>query len=156
MKQTIIACITAMSLLGGAGAAAAAGTQSPSLSFAQAKQIEAKAETIISGHNLGGVVVIVDASGRLITLDRLDGALLANIELAQRKAHTAVAFGVPTQDWVDKLAKGNTSILGNPEIIPLPGGMPIKIDGTLVGAIGVATPQGAVDAEAASGAVAGL
>jgi uncharacterized protein GlcG (DUF336 family) len=156
MKQTIIAGITAVSLLGGVSAATAADTQSPFLSFAQAEQIAAKAEAVITGHKLGGVVVIVDASGRLIMLHKLDGALLANIELAQKKAYTAVAFGMPTEEWIDRLSKGNYTVLGNPEVTPLPGGMPIKINGTLVGAIGVATPQGPIDTEAAGKAVAGL
>ncbi|MCA0425277.1 MAG: heme-binding protein [Proteobacteria bacterium] len=126
------------------------------LTFAQAKSIQARAEAIIASHKIGGVVTIVDASGQTISLHRLDGATVANSRLAPMKAHTAVAFGQPTDAWGDKLAQGNMSILGNPEILPLPGGLPIKINGTLVGAIGVSTPVGAVDLEAAKGAVDGF
>jgi glc operon protein GlcG len=86
----------------------------------------------------------------------LDGALLANLELAQMKANTVAALDAPRQEWVDKLAQASTGILSNPEIEPLLGGMPIKHNGVLVGAIGVTTLQGSVDAEAVEGAVAGL
>lgn len=157
MKHMIIALVATGSLLGATLAQeAAAAEQTSALSLAQAKEIQAKAEAVIASHNIGGVVVIVDAAGHLITSDRLDGASLANVELAPKKAFTAVAFGAPTQSWADKLAQGNTAILGNPEIVPLPGGVPIVIDGKVVGAIGVSTPQGPIDAEAANAAVAGL
>lgn len=156
MKGLFLTAVAIGSLVAGTGAYAATTERVPVLTFAQAKDIQAKAEKIIIEHHMGGVVTIVDASGQMITYDRLDGAKLANGALAPKKAHTAVAFGAPTDSWGQKLAQGNTAILGNPEIVPLPGGVPITIDGTVVGAIGVSTPDGNLDLEAAKGAVAGF
>lgn len=156
MKGLFLTAVALGGLIASTGAYAATADRVPVLTFAQAKDIQAKAEKIITEHHMGGVVTVVDASGRMITYDRLDGAKLANGALAPKKAHTAVAFGAPTDSWGQKLAQGNTAILGNPEIVPLPGGIPITIDGTVVGAIGVSTPDGNLDLEAAKGAVAGF
>ena len=157
MKGLFLTAVAFGSLaIAGIAAPAAAGEPAPVLTFAQAKEIQAKAEKIISDHHMGGVVTVVDASGQMITFDRLDGAKLANGALAPKKAHTAVAFGAPTDSWGQKLAQGNTAILGNPEIVPLPGGVPITIGGTLAGAVGVSTPDGNVDLEAAKGAITGF
>lgn len=125
------------------------------LTFAQAKDIQAKAEQLIAKNNLGGSVAVVDASGRLLTFDRMEGATVASISLAQKKAYSAVAFGAPTEAFQQKLAQGDMSVLGNPEVVPLGGGVPIKIDGKVVGALGVSTPKGPVDVTVANGAVAG-
>ena len=128
-------------------------TQISTLNHQQAQQLIGKAEQIIRSHNLGGVVTVVDAAGQTLSYDRLDGATLANSELAPKKAHAAVAFGVPTESFQQKVVAGNVALLGNPAVVPLPGGEPVIIQGVLVGAIGVSTPDGNVDAEAAKGAL---
>lgn len=139
------------------GSAYAENTASDSvLTFNIAKEIKEKAEKIIVNHHIGGAIAVVDASGKLIAFDKLDGATLANGELAGKKAYTAAAFGVSTETFQEKLMKGNMSILGNPEIVPLPGGVPIVINNKVVGAIGVSTPVGSVDLEAAKAAVDGI
>lgn len=139
------------------GSAYAQGVRTaPVLTFEQAKKIQEKAEKVIVSHHVGGAVAIVDAAGKLVTFDKLDGATLANGALAPKKAHAAAAFGASTETFQQKLAQGNMGILGNPEIVPLPGGVPIVIDKQVVGAVGVSTPVGSVDAEAAKAAVDGL
>ncbi|MDF7658885.1 heme-binding protein [Erwiniaceae bacterium L1_54_6] len=126
------------------------------LTHQQAQALVAKAEQIIRSHQIGGVVAVVDPFGQLISFDRLDGATLANSELAPKKAHSAAAFGVPTASFQQKIAAGNIGMLGNPAVVPLPGGEPVKLNGVVVGAIGVSTPDGNVDAEAAKGALSAL
>lgn len=143
--------MTIVALLGSlvCSASYAAETQ-PQLSYKQAKSLAEIAEHVISSHHIGGAISIVDNSGLPIIFERIDGATLANVELAPKKAHSAAAFGVSTTVFQQKIAAGNIGILGNPVVVPLPGGEPIKLNGVLVGAIGISTPDGAVDGEAAS------
>ena len=126
------------------------------LTHHQAQQLVEKAEQIIGSHHIGGAIAVVDPFGQLIAYERLDGATLANSELAPKKAHSAAAFGVPTSSFQQKIAAGNVGMLGNPVVVPLPGGEPVKVNGVVVGAIGVSTPDGNVDAEAAQGALSAL
>lgn len=126
------------------------------LNHQQAQLLVKKAEQIVDSHHIGGAIAVVDPFGQLIAFSRLDGATLANSELAPKKAHSAVAFGVPTSSFQQKIAAGNVGLLGNPAVVPLPGGEPVKLDGRVVGAIGVSTPDGEVDAEAAQGALSAL
>ncbi|QGX92559.1 heme-binding protein [Tatumella sp. TA1] len=131
-------------------------TQQPILTYSQARAVADKAEQVIASHHLGGVVSIVDSAGQTVITERLDGATLANSELAPKKAHSAAAFGVSTASFQQKIAAGNIGLLGNPAVVPLPGGEPLKLNGSLVGAIGVSTPDGQVDSAAASGALTAL
>jgi len=85
------------------------------------------------------VVVIIDWSGSPVYLERMDGTLYAGVDVAIRKAQSAAAFKRSTKDFADLLAQGG---LGNrflrlPHAMPVEGGLPILIDGKIVGAIGV-------------------
>ncbi|EMO6898738.1 GlcG/HbpS family heme-binding protein [Pluralibacter gergoviae] len=148
--KLIPALIAGAALIGTAAHAAEPARQVSVLSHQQAHLLLDKAEQIITGHKIGGVVVVVDAFGQTIAFDRLDGATLANSELAPKKAHAAAAFGAPTASFQKKIAEGN------PVVVPLPGGQPVKVNGVVIGAIGVSTPDGNVDEEAATGALAAL
>jgi uncharacterized protein GlcG (DUF336 family) len=84
-------------------------------------------------------VAILDDGGNLKAFTRMDGAPIPTIEMAQNKAYTAL-FGVPTQDAFN-LIKGDPSLLAgipaHSRIAAWGGGFPIKVNGELVGAIGV-------------------
>jgi len=84
-------------------------------------------------------VAILDDGGNLKAFCRMDGASIPTIEIAQNKAYTAL-FGVPTQDFFDFI-KGDPSLLaGIPTLARVAawgGGLPIKVNGEVVGAIGV-------------------
>jgi len=101
-------------------------------------------------------VAILDDGGNLKAFNRMDGAPILSIEIAQNKAYTAL-FGLPTQDFFNFI-QGNPSLLaGIPQVARVAaygGGLPIKMDGAIVGAIGVSggTVQNDVDcAQAALG-----
>lgn len=150
LLSTVILC---SGLVCAASHAADAVTNVAVLNHQQAQKLVSKAEEAIRAHHVGGAVSVVDSFGQPIIFDRLDGATLANIELAPKKAHAAVAFGQPTSSFQQKISTGNVAVLGNPAVVPLPGGEPIKVNGVVVGAIGVSTPDGKVDAEAAKAAL---
>src|SRR5467141_4602779 len=84
-------------------------------------------------------VAILDDGGNLKAFSRMDGAPVLSIEIAQNKAYTAL-FGVPTQDFFDFI-KGDPSLLaGIPTLARVAawgGGLPIKVNGEVVGAIGL-------------------
>src|SRR6266404_9172487 len=95
-------------------------------------------------------VVILDDGGNLKAFGRMDGASIPTIEIAQNKAYTAL-FGVSTQDFF-KFIQGDPSLLaGMPTLARVAawgGGFPIKVDGEIVGAIGLSgapTVQNDVD-----------
>jgi uncharacterized protein GlcG (DUF336 family) len=102
-------------------------------------------------------VVILDDGGNLKAFGRMDGAPLPTIEMAQNKAYTAL-FGVSTQDFF-KFIQGDPSLLaGVPTLSRMAawgGGFPIKVNGELVGAIGVSgAPAVQNDVDCASAALA--
>lgn len=154
MKKVSCALLVSGLLVGFAAQAAGDGiTRVPVITHDQANELVKKAEETIKSHHIGGAVAVVDAAGQLISFDRLDGSTPANIALAPEKAKTSAYFGQPTEAYQDKVEKGNVLILGNPKILPFAGGIPIKLDGQVVGAIGVSTPDGALDAVAAKAAL---
>src|ERR1700687_1471676 len=103
-------------------------------------------------------VAILDDGGNLKAFSRMDGASIPTIEIAQKKAYTAL-FGVSTQDFFD-FVKGDPSLLaGIPTLARVAawgGGLPIKVNGEVVGAIrlsGAPTVQNDVDCARAALAV---
>jgi uncharacterized protein GlcG (DUF336 family) len=102
-------------------------------------------------------VVILDDGGNLKAFGRMDGASIPTIEIAQNKAYTAL-FGVSTQDFFNFI-KGDPSLLaGIPTLARVAawgGGFPIKVNGDIVGAIGVSgAPAVQNDVDCASAALA--
>src|SRR6267378_6560336 len=84
-------------------------------------------------------VAILDDGGNLKAFRRMDGAAILCIEIAQNKAYTAL-FGVPTQDFFNFIQGDPSLLAGIPTLARVAaygGGFPIKVDGEIVGAIGV-------------------
>ena len=84
-------------------------------------------------------VVILDDGGNLKAFSRMDGASMPTIEIAQKKAYTAL-FGVSTQDFFNFIQGDPSLLAGIPTLARVAawgGGFPIKVDGEVVGAIGV-------------------
>ena len=84
-------------------------------------------------------VVILDDGGNLKAFSRMDGAPILCIEMAQNKAYTAL-FGVSTQDFFDFIQRDPSLLAGIPTLARVAawgGGLPIKVNGQVVGAIGV-------------------
>lgn len=92
----------------------------------------------------GGVIAVVDDGGNLIALERLDGTFTAGANISIGKAKTAVMFKRPTKVFEDIIKNGRTSMVALPDFTPLQGGVPVMIDGQIVGGVGV---SGAVSAQ---------
>ena len=102
-------------------------------------------------------VAILDDGGNLTAFCRMDGAPILCIEMAQNKAYTAL-FGVSTQDFFDFIQRDPSLLVGIPTLARVAawgGGFPIKVDGEIVGAIGVSgAPAVQNDVDCASAALA--
>ena len=87
----------------------------------------------------GGVIAVVDDGGNLMALERLDGTFAAGANISIGKARTAVLFKRPTKAFEDIIKNGRTAMVALPDayFTPLQGGIPITIDGQIVGGVGV-------------------
>jgi uncharacterized protein GlcG (DUF336 family)/quercetin dioxygenase-like cupin family protein len=95
----------------------------------------------------GGVIAVVDEGGNLVALERLDGTFSAGANISVGKAKTAVMFKRPTKFFEDVIKNGRTAMVALPDFTPLQGGVPILIDGELVGGVGVSGAMSAAQDE---------
>ncbi|MBI4909747.1 MAG: heme-binding protein [Acidobacteria bacterium] len=98
-------------------------------------------------NNAGGVVAVVDDGGNLMALNRIDGTFAAGANVAIGKARTAALFQKPTKFFEEVIGKGRTSMVALNDFTPLQGGVPILIDGQIVGAVGVSGANSAAQDE---------
>ena len=109
-----------------------------SLTLDGARQVIVGAKEYARQNNApGGVIAVVDDGGNLIALERLDGTFTAGANISIGKAKTAVMFKRPTKFFEDVIKNGRTSMVALPDFTPLQGGVPIMVDGQIVGAVGV-------------------
>jgi uncharacterized protein GlcG (DUF336 family) len=80
-------------------------------------------------------IVVVDDHGDVIASLRMDGAKAFVYELARRKAVTSADWGSPSKGMQDALAAGRTGLLAMDRVMPLAGGLPVKLGGETIGAI---------------------
>jgi glc operon protein GlcG len=113
------------------------------LAAATAKAREIKVPQCIS---------IVDAGGHLLAFARMDGAFAMSMQTSLMKAKTAASYGQPTGNILAGIDI-KLAIATQGERINLPGGLPVIIDGRVVGAIGVGSGTGEQDREVAKAAV---
>jgi glc operon protein GlcG len=85
----------------------------------------------------GGAIAVVDEGGNLIAVERLDNTFAAGANISIGKARTAVLFKKPTKFFEDVINKGRTAMTTLNDFTPLQGGIPIIVDGQIVGAVGV-------------------
>jgi len=148
-------------------AAAAALLLSPLSAFAQApaapppygvgigleaaKKALAAAEAEAKKNNWPVAIAVVDSSAKLVVFSKMDNTQHASVDIAIGKAVTSNNLKRPTKALQDGIAQGgvNLRILGQPGITPLEGGVPIIVDGKIVGAIGVSGVMSSQDAEVA-------
>ncbi|HXH12538.1 MAG TPA: heme-binding protein [Alphaproteobacteria bacterium] len=120
------------------------------LTLEAAKTVAAAAEEEAVKNKWNVVIAIVDDGGSLVYLQRLDETQIGSIEVAIQKAKTAVNFKRPTKALEDAvMSGGRTVVLSLPGALPLEGGLPLMVDGKLVGAIGVSGVTGQQDGQIA-------
>lgn len=143
----------ALSLLFLAVTTGHAGDQLPTkrtLTLDAARKVAAAAEAEARKNNWNVAIAVVDDGGQLLLFHRLDGAKLVAIDIAIRKARTAVFFQQETKGLEEEVTKGGrTALLPIADFMPLEGGVPLVVDDQVVGAVGVSGVTGAQDAQCA-------
>ena len=94
-------------------------------------------------------IAVVDTTGNLLAFRRMDGAPVASIAISVAQATSAVRSRVASKLLQDRVDGGQPSLLAMPGVTALQGGVPITVDGAVVGAIGVSGAQGPEDVEVA-------
>ncbi len=120
----------------------------PPITLQQAQKMAAAADAEARKNKWAMTIVIVDSGCNPVLMQRADGSQLAAPGVAQDKAVTACAYKRPTKAIQEQLAKGADGwrYLTFPRMIAAEGGLPIVVDGKIIGAIGVSGASGPDDA----------
>jgi uncharacterized protein GlcG (DUF336 family) len=134
-------------------APAAAGTQpyGPAITLDQAKHAMAAAELEAAKNSWQVAITILDSGGNLVMFHRIDNAQLSAATVSEGKARTALEFKRPSKALDDAIAAGGAGnrLLALKDITPLEGGIPVIVDGKIIGAIGVSGALSSQDAQVA-------
>lgn len=138
------------------GAAQAQLVEKTALTLDGAKKIAAVAEAKAKAEGARVVIAVVDESGSLLLLERLDDTQVASVNVGIDKARTAAIYRRPSKVFEDQVKNGRVSALALHGAVALQGGVPIVVDGKVIGAVGVSgeTPQQDEDIAIAGAAVA--
>jgi glc operon protein GlcG len=121
------------------------------ISLENAKKAAAAAIAEARKNNWTMALAIVDPNGTLVYYEKLDNTQIGSSQVAISKARSAALFKRPTKSFEDQLAKGGDGLrtLGLEGAVPVEGGVPIVIEGKIVGAIGMSGGTSAQDAQCA-------
>ena len=114
------------------------------LTLAAAQKMIAAAQAEAERNHIAGVIAVCDDGGWPILVLRMDNAaFIASVELAPGKARTAALFKKPSQALEDAINHGRTAAVTARGFIEMQGGLPIVVDGQVIGGIGAsfATPE---------------
>src|ERR1041385_4531321 len=130
----------------------------PPIGIENARKVMTAAEAEAAKNNWAVVISIIDSGGNIVMLHRRDDVQLSSIEIAQGKAKTALLLKRPSKVLDDAIAGGGAGLrfLALKDIVPLEGGLPIVLDGKIVGAIGVSGVLSSQDAQIARAGIDGL
>lgn len=153
-RNSVVRCVIAAMI--GLGALVSAVAQMPNpyglpISLENARKAAAPALAEAVKNNWNVAVAIVDPAGNLVYYEKMDNTQLGSANVSIDKARTAVLFKRPTKAFQDALAAGGDSvrILRLQGVVPVEGGIPLLMDGKIVGAIGVSGATSAQDAQCA-------
>ena len=130
----------------------------PSITNEQAKRVASAALKPARENEWTMVVAIVDTGGHLVYLEKLDQTQVGSVEIAIAKAKSSAIFKRSTKMFQERLARGGDGllVLRLKDAIPVEGGLPIIVDGKLVGALGVSGGSSAEDEVCAEAGAAAL
>jgi uncharacterized protein GlcG (DUF336 family) len=144
-KLGLATFISGMLVIGVANAQVA---EKKSLTLEGARMVIAGAKQYASASKApGGVIAVVDDGGNLVALERIDGTFSAGANISIGKAKTAVMFKRPTKFFEEIIKNGRTAMVTLPDFTPLQGGVPIMVDGQIVGGVGVSGAASAAQDE---------
>jgi glc operon protein GlcG len=141
MIRTLVLAATMVAVV--TGTALAQLIEKKALTLEGAKKIAVAAETKAKAEGARVVIAVVDEGGSLLLLERLDDTQVASVNVGIDKARTAAIFRRPSKVFEDQVRDGRVAALALHGAVPLQGGVPIIVEGKVIGAIGVSgeTPQ---------------
>lgn len=148
--RKLILSLAALALTVPAGAQLAT---KKSLTLEAARKIAAAAEAEARKNNWNVVISVVDDGASLLYLQRMDGTQIGSVDIAQMKARTAIRMKRPSKALEDAVAGGRNAVLKLPDVLPVEGGLPISVDGQMIGAIGVSGVTSVQDGQIAAAGV---
>jgi uncharacterized protein GlcG (DUF336 family) len=130
----------------------------PSITSDMAKKVAAPAIAEARKNNWAMAIAIVDPAGDLVYFEKMDDTQVASVTIAQEKARSAARFKRPTKALQDGLiaTPDGIRLLALAGAVPVEGGVPLIVDGKIVGAIGASGGTSAQDGQVAAAGVAGL
>ena len=123
------------------------------LNLAAIKTMVAGAEAEAQRLHVEVTICIVDESGNLLFLQKADAAPINTIQWAQKKARHAAFYKSSSKDGAEALKKGNLDVLAFPDFFPNQGGLPILVDGQIVGGIAASGAKSEIDEAVAQAAL---
>ena len=152
--KLVLGCVSAAFLaMAGSAFAQQASTPpyGPAITLDDAKRAMSAAELEAAKNAWQVAITILDSGGNLVMFHKMDNTQLASITASEGKARTALTFKRPSKALDDAIAAGGAGLrlLAVKDITPLEGGLPILVDGKIVGAIGVSGALSSQDAQTA-------
>jgi uncharacterized protein GlcG (DUF336 family) len=98
-------------------------------------------------------ITIVDDGGNVMYVERMDEAQLGSFEVSIQKARTALMFKRPSKAFEDVVAGGRVAVMTLPGVTAVEGGLPLMVDGKIIGAIGVSGATSPQDGQVAKAGV---
>jgi glc operon protein GlcG len=126
--------------------------QRPMLTLDDCRKMSAAAEAEARKNNWNVVIAILDDGGHLLHLARMDGATPANARIAIEKGRTAAETRRSTANWQERI-KTRPELIRMPGVTPVQGGLPIVVNGTCVGAVGISGVQSHEDEQIAKAGI---
>ena len=126
------------------------------LELADVKAVAAAAEAEALKNNWAVTIAIVDDGGHLLWLQRLDGAAPISAQIAPAKARTSALGRRETKVYEDMINQGRNAFLSAPLQGMLEGGVPVIVDGQVIGAVGVSGVKSSEDAQIAKAGIAAI
>ena len=128
----------------------------PILTLEDAKRIAFAAEAEARANNWKVVIAVVDDGGHLLYLERSHDTQFGSVDTAIMKAHAAAAFQRPTKASEDAVMSGRLIHLALPNVIPAEGGVPLVLNGIVIGGLGISGVRSFQDGQIAAAGVAVL
>jgi glc operon protein GlcG len=155
-KRMLVAAVFGLATIT-AGGATAQLAEKKVITLAAARRMVSAAEAEAERNHWAGVIAVVDDGGWPILIERMDhAALLAGVELAPGKARTAALFKRPSQALEDAINGGRFAATTARGFIEMQGGLPVIVNGEVIGAIGVSADTKEHDAQIAQAGLAAL
>jgi len=126
------------------------------ITLGAAQKMMAAGEAEARKNNWNVAIAIVDAGANLIMFHKMDDTQMGSVDVSIGKARTAVNFKRPTKALEEAIAAGRSAFLAIDGVLPLQGGVPVTVDGQVIGAVGVSGVMSAQDEQVALAAVGAL